>query len=124
MPTSRVGLAALAGLAVLISCNVGSLFDVPPTKVIAVTPPQVVYSAVMGDTQHSATLAISSAKNAAPEWIAHRVANAAWLTITDSAGTAPAEVAYTLDPGTLAPATYRDTIVIVPSDAGIAQVRV
>ena len=107
------------------SCRVGSLFDAPPSKVIAVTPARVIDSAVAGESQRSSRLVISTASaDAAPPWTARRVSNAAWLTIADSSGIAPDTLLFTLDPAGLAPGTYRDTIAIDPSDPAIARVRV
>ena len=125
MPTTRDVLASLAGLAVVTSCSVGMLFDAPPTKVIGVTPSRVVDSAAAGDAQHSSTLAISTASpDAAPRWTAHRITNAAWLSLADSSGTAPDSLGITLDPAGLSAGIYRDTIAIDPSDPRIAPVRV
>src|SRR5437867_9928768 len=125
MVTTRAGLASFAALALLTSCSVASLFDAPPSKVIAVTPPRVVETAPVGDTMRSSALAILSAsRNAAPQWTAQHNLTAAWLTLADTVGTAPDTLGLTLDPKDLKPGIYRDTIAIDPSDPGIATVRV
>ena len=125
MVTTRPALASFAALALLTSCSVASLFDAPPSKVIAVTPPRVVETAPVGDTMRSSALAILSAsRNAAPQWTAQHNPDAAWLTLAATGGTAPDTLRLTLDPKDLTPGIYRDTIAIDPSDPGIATVRV
>ena len=125
MRTEQGRLAFLAGLALVIGCSVGSLFDAPPSKVIGVTPARVVDSAPAGSgTTRAAALVLSSARGDAPPWTAHRAANAPWLTIATDTGSAPDTLQLTLDPTGLDPGTYRDTIVIVPQDPSIARPRV
>src|SRR5213075_3201704 len=125
MVTTRAGLASFAALALLTSCSVASLFDAPPSKVIAVTPPRVIETAPVGDTMRTFPLAIFSAsRTAAPQWTAQHNRNAAWLTLAATGGTAPDTLRLTLDPKDLTPDIYRDTVVIDPSDPGIATVRV
>src|SRR5881394_941180 len=124
MVTTRAGLASFAALALLTSCSVASLFDAPPSKVIAVTPPRVVETAPVGDTMRTFPLAIFSASNAAPQWTAQHNPHAAWLTLAATGGTAPDTLRLTLDPKDITPDIYRDTVVIDPCDPGIATVRV
>jgi hypothetical protein len=125
MATIRPGLACLASLALLNSCGVGTLFDAPPSKVIAVTPPRVVETAAASDTLRSSALEITSAsQKAAPQWAAQHNPHAAWLTLAATSGTVPDTLGLTLHPAGLPPGTYNDTIAIVPSDRGIATVRV
>src|SRR3989442_1358958 len=108
-------LASLAGLALVISCSVGKLFDAPPSKVIDVTPSRVVDSAPAGSgATRAATLVLSTARGEAPPpWTAHSAANAAWLTIAADTS-APDTLHLALDPTGLERGIYRDTIVIVP----------
>ncbi|HEX9349070.1 MAG TPA: hypothetical protein VF919_15965, partial [Gemmatimonadales bacterium] len=125
MRTQQGRLASLA-VALIIGCSVGRLFDAPPTKVIEVTPSRVVDSAAAGSSAtQSAALAISTAqRDAAPTWTAHRAANAPWLTLAAATGSAPDTLGLALDPTRLSSGIYRDTIVIVPDDRGMAQLRV
>src|SRR2546427_10496011 len=128
MRTKQGRLAFLTGLALIISCSVGTLFDAPPSKVIGVTPSRVVESAPAGSgATQSATLVLSTARgNAPPPWTAHRAANAPGPTIaaaTDSARP-PDTLRVALNPTGLAHGVYRDTIVIVPQDPSIAQLHV
>jgi len=125
MRTKQGRLAFLTGLALVISCSVGTLFDAPPSKVIGVTPARVVESAPAGSgATQSATLVLSTARgNAPPPWTAHRAANAPWLTIA-APGSAPDTIRLTLDPTSLERGIYRDTIVIVPQDPSIARLHV
>src|SRR6266516_2012407 len=71
-------LASVSGLALVIGCSVGKLFDSPPIKVIGVTPPWVVDSAPAGgDTTVPAALMISTTGGGQPRtWTAHRVGGA------------------------------------------------
>src|SRR5437899_5435352 len=90
MRTKQGRLAFLTGLALVIGCSVGALFDAPPSKAIGVRPSRVVESAPAGSgATRAATLVLSTARGEAPPpWTAHRAANASWLTIaaaTDSA---------------------------------------
>src|SRR6266850_4001004 len=100
MRTIQGKLASLAGLALVISCSVGSLLDAPPSKVIAVTPSRVVDSAQAGSNgARAAALAISTARgDAPPPWRAHRAANAPWLTIAAATSSAPDTLQLALDP--------------------------
>src|SRR6266566_9556836 len=100
MRTKQGRLASLAGLALVISCSVGTLFDAPPSKVIAVTPSRVVDSAQENsDTTHTAALALSTARvHQPPPWTAHRAANAPWLTITGDSSSAIDTLQLALDP--------------------------
>src|SRR5882762_1554089 len=125
MRTKQGSLASLAGLALVISCSVGKLFDAPPSKVIDVTPSRVVDSvpAGSGATRAVALILSTTRGNAPPPWTAHRAANAPWLTI--AADTSARDTLHlALDPASLDRGTYRDTIVIVPQDQSIAQLRV
>ena len=123
MRTRQGILASLSGLALIISCSVGKLFDSPPTQVIGVTPMRVVDSAPVGSTtSRAAALAISTTGGDQPrKWRAHRATNADWLFVSADTGSAPDTVELALDPTNLAPAIYRDTIVIVPDAQGAAQ---
>src|SRR5882762_11588507 len=111
MRTNQGKLASLAGLALAISCSVGSLLDAPPSKVIGVTPSRVVDSAQAGsNATRAAALSISTARGGAPPpWTAHRAANAPWLAIAAGAGT-PDTLRTSLNPSGLPSAVYRDTI--------------
>ncbi|HYU27993.1 MAG TPA: hypothetical protein VEK83_03130, partial [Gemmatimonadales bacterium] len=126
MRTKQGKFASLAGLALVISCSVGTLFDAPPSKVIAVTPSRVVDSAQENsDTTHTAALALSTARgDEPPPWTAHRAANARWLTIAGDSSSAIDTLQLALDPTGLPRGIYRDTIVIVPQDPSIARARV
>ena len=126
MRTRQGTLASLSGLALLISCSVGKLFDPPPTQVIGVTPVRVVDSATAGSgTSRAAALVLSTTGGDRPRtWTAHRATNAQWLSISADTGSAPDTVDLALDPTGLAPGIYRDTIVIVPDNQGAAQPRV
>ena len=119
-------LASVSGLALVIGCSVGKLFDSPPVKVIGVTPPWVIDSAPAGSaTTVPAKLMISTTGGGEPRtWKAHRAANAVWLWVSADTGSTPDTVELALDPHYLPPGTYRDTIVIVPDDPGAAQLRV
>ena len=55
MRTKQGSLAFLAGLALVIGCSVGKLFDALPNKVIDVTPARVVDSAQTGSSAARAT---------------------------------------------------------------------
>src|SRR5439155_1049673 len=125
MRTKLGRLAFLTGLALVIGCSVGKLFDAPPSKVIGVTPSRVVESVRAGSSAtRAATLVLSTARgDAPPPWTAHRAANAPWLTI-GAPGSAPDTIRLTLDPTSLERGIYRDTIVIVPQDPGIASLHV
>ena len=102
MATTRAALIWFAGLAFLASCEVGSLFDTPRTKVITVTPTQVVESAAPTDTRRAWTLEISTAsRDATQQWTAHRASSETWLALATSSGTAPDTLALTLDPAEL-----------------------
>src|SRR5882672_10677115 len=100
MRTIQGKLASLAGLALVISCSVGSLLDAPPSKVIGVTPSRVVDSAREGSSAtRAAALAFSTTRgDAPPPWTAHRAANAPWLTITADTGSATDTLRLALDP--------------------------
>jgi hypothetical protein len=126
MRTRQATLASLAGLALVISCNVGKLFDAPPTQVIGVTPARVVDSAQAGSgASRAAALVLSTTGGDKPHtWAAHRATNAPWLYVSADSGSAPDTVDLALDPTGLEPGNYRDTIVIVPDDPGAAQLRV
>src|SRR5437773_701688 len=125
MSKQKGRLASLAVALIIIGCSVGKLFDAPPAKVIDVTPSRVVDSASTGSAADSAALVIStSQRDAPPSWTAHRAANASWLTLADNTGSAPDTLRLTLDPTGLPSGSYRDTIVIVPDDKGVAQLRV
>jgi len=115
MHTIEKRVAALVGLTLAISCSVGSLLDTPPTKVIGVTPAQVIYSAQKGSAATRDTaLVLSTARGGMPPpWTAHRAANAPWLAIATGGGT-PDTLRTSLNPSGLTSAVYRDTIVIVP----------
>ncbi len=119
-------LASVSGLALVIGCSVGKLFDSPPIKVIGVTPPWVIDSAPAGSaTTVPAKLMISTTGGGEPRtWKAHRAVNADWLWVSADTGSTPDTVELALDPHYLPPGTYRDTIVIVPDDPGAAQLRV
>src|SRR3989441_6835550 len=128
MRTKQGLLASLAGLALVIGCSVGTLFDAPPSKVIDVTPARVVDSAPAGSgATRAAALILSTARgDAPPPWTAHRAANAPWLTIAGATDSAPPPdtLRLALDPTALAHGIYRDTIEIVPQDHSIAQLHV
>src|SRR6185295_19206871 len=123
MRTNPGRLASLAGVALVISCSVGSLLDAPPTKVIGITPARVVDSApARSAAPRAVALVLSSARgDAPPPWTAHSAASAPWLSLAPDA---PDTLQTTLDPSNLDPGVYRDTIVIVPDDPSIAQLRV
>ena len=125
MRTQQGKLASLA-VALIIGCSVGKLLDAPPNRVIDVTPSRVVDSVPAGSsaTQSAALLISTADRNAAPSWTAHRAANAPWLTLADDSGSTPDTLRLALDPSGLARGTYRDTIVIVPADRDVAQLRV
>ncbi|HEX9215580.1 MAG TPA: hypothetical protein VF864_01250, partial [Gemmatimonadales bacterium] len=125
MRTQQGKLASLA-VALIIGCSVGKLLDAPPNRVIDVTPSRVVDSVPAGSsaTQSAALLISTPDRNAAPSWTAHRAANAPWLTLADDSGSTPDTLRLALDPSGLARGTYRDTIVIVPADRDVAQLRV
>lgn len=126
MAPKRLVLAFVAGLAFFISCSVGKLLDAPPNKVIGVTPSRVVVSMpAQGAAPRDTQLAISATTGDGPRpWTAHLAGNAQWLTFEADTGSAPGTLGLTLDPTGLATGTHRDTVVIVPNDRGIAQVRV
>ncbi len=123
MRTRQGILASLSGLALIISCSVGKLFDSPPAQVIGVTPMRVVDSAPVGSTtSRAAALAISTTGgDQRRKWRAHRATNADWLFVSADTGSAPDTVELALDPTNLPPGIYRDTIVIVPDGQGAAQ---
>ena len=123
MATHRGLLAFLAGLA-FVSCSVGKLLDAPPQKVIGVTPARVVHSMPPGSASKPDSVAITTAGGERP-WTARHAADASWLTLVDTSGSAPGRLHLTLNPSGLAAGVYRDTIVIVvPDDPSVAQVRV
>jgi hypothetical protein len=126
MRTRQRTLASVAGLALVIGCSVGKLFDAPPTKVIGVTPARVVDSAPAGSgASRAAALVLSTTGGDQPRaWTAHRATKAQWLFVSADSGSAPDTVELALDPTGLAPGIYRDTIVIVPDDPGAAQLPV
>jgi hypothetical protein len=126
MRTKQGRPASLAGLALVIGCSVGTLFDAPPSKVIDVTPSRVVDSAPAGsDATRETALVLSTARgDAPPPWTAHRATDAPWLTIGAATGSGPDTLPLTLDPTGLAPGIYRDSIVIVADDPSIAQLHV
>ena len=95
--------------------SVGSLLNTPPTKVIGVTPARVIDSAQEGTSApQSAALVLSTAHgDAPPPWTARKAKNAAWLTIA-APGSAPDTLHLALNPSSLPPGVYRDTVVIVP----------
>src|SRR5712664_2601511 len=123
----RLGtLASVSGLALVISCSVGRLFDAPPIKVIGVTPVRAVDSdpAVSGASRAAALVLSTTGGHQPHGWTAYRATNAVWLWVSADSGSAPDTVDLALDPTDLPPAIYRDTIVIVPDDPGAAQLRV
>jgi len=125
MRTQQGRLASLA-VALIIGCSVGKLFDAPPAKVIKVTPGRVVDSAAEGSSapQAAALVITTLQRDAAPSWTAHRAANAPWLTLAAATGSAPDTLGLALDPTGLSSGIYRDTVVIVPNDGDVAQLRV
>lgn len=125
MATKRGVLAFLAGLA-FISCSVGKLLDAPPQKVIGVTPARVDRSMPAGATAtRTDTIAVSTVGgDAPPPWTAHSARNASWLKLETDSDSAPRTLRLTLNPAGLPATTHRDTVVIVPNDRSIAQVRV
>jgi len=116
-------LASVSGLALVIGCSVGKLFDAPPTKVIGVTPARVVDSvqAGSGASRLTSLLLWTTGGDQPRGWTAHRANDAPWLTVSADAGSAPDTVDVAIGPTDLPPGSYRDTIVIVPDDPGAAQ---
>lgn len=125
MDTTRVGLATLAGLALLASCRIANLFDTPPTAALTVTPAPFADSSAAGAAPHVARLVIATVGRHGPElWNAYHAIDVTWLQFGDSSGITPGTLFFTLDPAGLDPGTYDDQIAIVPVDTALAWVHV
>jgi hypothetical protein len=122
--TTRERLVLSVVLACSFACRLDKLIDTPPPAGLGVAPSRVEESAPVGSGSGSIPLAVSSARPHAISWTAYRETGSAWLVLTDSTGVAPDTLWVTLDPTLLPPGTYRDAVVFVPDELGLARVRV
>ena len=115
-------------LALAFACRLDKLLNAPPPpRGLGVAPSRVAASAPEGSRDvRPVALVVSSASPQALSWTAHRDSGAAWLLLTDSTskGAYPDTLEFSLDPSSLQPGTYHDAIIFVPSDSGVARVRV
>jgi hypothetical protein len=127
MARRRDSLALIASLALILSCRAGQLFDSAGagSSAIAVAPSQVTVLASSTSAEWSSPLAIRAARQGGTTpWTAYVAGSATWLTLAQTSGVAPDTLTVVFETKRLEPGTYRDTIVIVPSDAGVPPVRV
>ena len=113
--TTREKLVLSAVLALAFACRLDKLLETPRPLGLGVAPDRVAESAPEGAGARPGELTVSSPRGPI-NWTAHTDSNAPWLSLDNPAGTTPATLSYTLNPDTLLPGTYRETIVIVPED--------
>lgn len=107
-----IGCLALVG-----ACRLDRLVESQAGRTLSVAPQRVTDSAAVGSAaRRGATLQIAAVQGGPPGWTAHRTGTASWLSLTDTQGAAPGTLRLALDPAGLAPDTYRDTVVVSPSE--------